>query len=78
MVPVVARPPATREFYVKRSNVERWGAQPGCPACQQIVRDVKVTFSHTQACRERIKAALEQEGDLRLEQHQAKRARADE
>eukprot|EP00971_Amphidinium_carterae_P065589 1299546-Amphidinium_carterae.2 len=54
-------PPAIVPSQSGRCNIERWGAQPGSfPA---IVRDVKVTFSHTQACRDRIKAALEQEGD---------------
>eukprot|EP00971_Amphidinium_carterae_P219420 4356235-Amphidinium_carterae.1 len=46
------------------SNIKRWGAQPGCPACQQIVRDVKVTFAHTQAFRDRIKAERKCEGKL--------------
>eukprot|EP00971_Amphidinium_carterae_P302141 6002684-Amphidinium_carterae.1 len=66
MVPVAPRQPTVRAFYVKRSNIERWGAHPGCPACTQIVSGAKVTFAHTAACRDRIQEALKAEGDFRL------------
>eukprot|EP00971_Amphidinium_carterae_P242647 4817874-Amphidinium_carterae.1 len=53
MVPIVPRAPAGRAFYVKRANIEQFGAHPGCPACLQIVKGGKVTFAHTEACRQR-------------------------
>eukprot|EP00971_Amphidinium_carterae_P189506 3761761-Amphidinium_carterae.1 len=65
---LVPAPSAERAFYVKRENIERWGAYPGCPACVQILRGQKASVSHTDACRERIKVELQKEGSLRREQ----------
>eukprot|EP00971_Amphidinium_carterae_P336506 6472896-Amphidinium_carterae.3 len=65
MVPGVASPPADRRFAVKRQNIEQLGAYPGCPASVQIIKKVKVTMAHTEACRERVKAAVKREGPLK-------------
>eukprot|EP00971_Amphidinium_carterae_P083945 1661356-Amphidinium_carterae.1 len=69
MVPVAVKTPAPHALYVKRENIERWGAFSGCLACAQIVRAVKGTDKGGTAERRQL---------ARLEQHVTKRARDEE
>eukprot|EP00971_Amphidinium_carterae_P141731 2807558-Amphidinium_carterae.2 len=67
VVPVVPKPTEQRQFYVRRENIEKYGATVGCKACAAILAgQTKMGgISHSAECRARILAAMKAEGEVR-------------
>ena len=60
-----------RQFYIRESDLTKFGFTDGCPKCQYALRyghSNAASRSHSQACRERIKAKLLEspEGQMRI------------
>ena len=80
--PVLAQPPhrepeATREFYVRRTDVENYGPTPGCERCRTIADKLPAKGVHTSECRERMKEFVrdtEQERFVKYEEKQVRGA----
>ena len=71
-------PPQRRRIYIRREDVHKHGATPGCPGCQCILENKRTMVPHTEACRARIIEAMEKDeaGAERLQTHAKKRKEA--
>ena len=80
--PMVPRPEIKeaqrRGFYVKRTDVAKYGATVGCKACEAAVRGAPAPpgVAHTEACRRRIMEKVEADDEERVALGKAARARA--
>ena len=66
-------PEVTREFYVRRTDVEQYGPTPGCERCRTIAERLPPKGTHTPECRERMKEHVrdvEQERFSKFEEKQ--------
>ena len=64
-------PEVTREFYVRRTDVEQYGPTPGCERCHAIAARLPPKGSHTAQCRDRMKEYVreaEQERSIKFEE----------
>eukprot|EP00971_Amphidinium_carterae_P035026 689667-Amphidinium_carterae.4 len=62
-----ARDPQAKAFYVKRSNVERYGTTPGCRACLELLSNGTASVAHSAECRDRIVSLMREQRDPRVE-----------
>ena len=56
--PVAARGFATRKLYVRKVEIEKFGAPPGCPGCINIALAGDKSIAHSAVCRARIEEAM--------------------
>ena len=80
-VPVLAprpvMPESTREFYVRRTDVEQYGPTPGCERCRTIAAELPSKGILTVECRERMKEHVqdaEHEGFAKYEENKIEAA----
>jgi hypothetical protein len=55
-----------RDFKITRENIEEHGYTRSCPKCDAIRSGRQVGTGHSQVCRQRFRAALEEAGDGRV------------
>ncbi|CAK0819708.1 unnamed protein product [Prorocentrum cordatum] len=73
-----------RRRYVLKRDIERFGANPGCPGCADLMARGSARVAHSQECRDRIEAELMKDsaGQRRLAEHHlrasAREAQAEE
>ena len=52
-------PERTREFYVRRTDVNNYGPMPGCKTCRRISEKLPVQGTHSEECRNRMKSRVQ-------------------
>ena len=70
-----AAPVVQRRIYIRREEVFKYGATAGCPACDCVLEEKRITVPHSEACRARITAAMskDESGQARLDAYADKR-----
>ena len=59
-----ARPAGvSRDLYIKREHLTKFGYTEGCAKCRSIQEGVDTTKGHSNACRERLVKAMREDGD---------------
>ena len=77
---VAVLPPAERRLYIRKADVEKYGATEGCPGCTCVLLDQPTVLPHTEACRVRLLEMMskDEQGRTRLEAHSRSRKRRSE
>ena len=80
MPSVAVVPPAERRLYIRKADVEKYGATEGCPGCTCVLLDQPTVLPHTEACRTRLLELMskDEQGRTRLEAHSRNRKRKSE
>ena len=80
MPSVAVLPPAERRLYIRKADVEKYGATEGCPGCTCVLLDQPTVLPHTEACRVRLLEMMskDEQGRTRLEAHSRSRKRRSE
>ena len=80
MPSVAVVPPAERRLYIRKTDVEKYGATDGCPGCTCVLLDQPTVLPHTEACRTRLLELMskDEQGRTRLEAHSRSRKRKSE
>ena len=67
-----------RRFYVTKKDIDKFGFTQGCGGCTALAKNSKVKIPHSEGCRNRIKARLEEtpEGNERVEKRRIAEAEA--
>ena len=80
MPSVAVLPPAERQLYIRKADVEKYGATEGCPGCTCVLLDQPTVLPHTEACRVRLLEMMskDEQGRTRLEAHSRSRKRRSE
>ena len=70
-----AAPAIQRRIYIRREEVFKYGATAGCPACDCVLDERRITVPHSDACRARITEAMskDESGQARLDAYADKR-----
>ena len=80
MPSVAVLPPAERWLYIRKADVEKYGATEGCPGCTCVLLDQPRVLPKTEACRVRLLEMMskDEQGRTRLEAHSRSRKRRSE
>ena len=57
-----------RRVYIRTEDLDRWGCTANCRRCHLMRQGQSARgYPHTEACRARIEAAMQESGDIRFE-----------